>query len=87
MSISRLPLAAVVSAFGAALLMVAVPGAAEAHILQGEAGGFLHGFEHLLSGLDHLLESVIGLEAGHLVSRKPRAAARIALTSNLPVNR
>jgi urease accessory protein len=55
MSISRLPLAAVVSAFGAALLMVAVPGAAEAHILQGEAGGFLHGFEHPLSGLDHLL--------------------------------
>lgn len=55
MSISRLPLAAVVSAFGAALLMVAVPGVAEAHILQGEAGGFLHGFEHPLSGLDHLL--------------------------------
>lgn len=55
MSISRLPFAAVVPAFGAALLMLAAPGAAEAHILQGEAGGFLHGFEHPLSGLDHLL--------------------------------
>ncbi|PJI45634.1 MAG: urease accessory protein [Rhizobium sp.] len=55
MSISRLPLAVVAPAFGAALLMLAAPGAAEAHILQGEAGGFLHGFEHPLSGLDHLL--------------------------------
>ncbi|MBC7148749.1 MAG: HupE/UreJ family protein [Rhizobium sp.] len=55
MSISRLPLAVVASAFGAALLMLTAPGAAEAHILQGEAGGFLHGFEHPLSGLDHLL--------------------------------
>ncbi|HCL63818.1 MAG TPA: urease accessory protein [Rhizobium sp.] len=55
MSISRLLFAVVVPALGAALLMLAAPGAAEAHILQGEAGGFLHGFEHPLSGLDHLL--------------------------------
>lgn len=55
MSISRLPFAVTAPAFGAALLMLAAPGAAEAHILQGEAGGFLHGFEHPLSGLDHLL--------------------------------
>lgn len=55
MSISRLPFAVGAPAFGAALLMLAMPGAAEAHILQGEAGGFLHGFEHPLSGLDHLL--------------------------------
>jgi len=55
MSISRLPFAVAAPAFGAALLMLAAPGAAEAHILQGEAGGFLHGFEHPLSGLDHLL--------------------------------
>lgn len=55
MSISRLSFAAAAPAFGAALLMLTAPGAAEAHILQGEAGGFLHGFEHPLSGLDHLL--------------------------------
>lgn len=55
MSISRLPFAVAAPALGAALLMLTAPGAAEAHILQGEAGGFLHGFEHPLSGLDHLL--------------------------------
>jgi len=55
MSILKLPHAAVVPAFGAAFLMLAAPGAAEAHILQGEAGGFLRGFEHPLSGVDHLL--------------------------------
>ena len=55
MSISKLPHAAVVPALGAAFLMLAAPGVAEAHILQGEAGGFLHGFEHPLSGVDHLL--------------------------------
>ncbi|CAH0339621.1 HupE/UreJ family protein [Rhizobium sp. CECT 9324] len=39
----------------AAAALAAMPGLAEAHILTGEAGGFLHGFEHPLSGLDHLL--------------------------------
>lgn len=38
-----------------ALCALAMPGLAEAHIIQGETGGFLHGFEHPLSGLDHLL--------------------------------
>lgn len=39
----------------AALSLLGLPGLAEAHIIQGETGGFLHGFEHPLSGLDHLL--------------------------------
>jgi urease accessory protein len=38
-----------------ALLLVVLPTAAEAHVLAGEGGGFLHGFEHPLSGLDHML--------------------------------
>ena len=37
------------------LALATVPAAAQAHILQGQAGGFLHGFEHPLSGLDHML--------------------------------
>ncbi|WP_062233809.1 HupE/UreJ family protein [Aureimonas sp. N4] len=32
-----------------------VPGTAEAHILQGQAGGFGSGFEHPLTGADHFL--------------------------------
>ncbi|MFN7009932.1 MAG: HupE/UreJ family protein [Allorhizobium sp.] len=63
MSISKLPPAAfstglsatLPTAFAAALVVLAAPGVAEAHLLQGEAGGFLHGFEHPLSGIDHLL--------------------------------
>jgi len=39
----------------AGLMLAALPAAAQAHILQGQAGGFLHGFEHPLSGLDHML--------------------------------
>lgn len=38
-----------------AATLLATAGVAEAHILTGETGGFLHGFEHPLSGLDHLL--------------------------------
>ena len=38
-----------------ALMLFALPTVAEAHILSGEGGGFLHGFEHPLSGLDHML--------------------------------
>lgn len=34
---------------------LALPSVAEAHVLAGEGGGFLHGFEHPLSGLDHML--------------------------------
>lgn len=37
------------------LALATVPAVAQAHILQGEAGGFLHGFEHPLSGIDHML--------------------------------
>ncbi|MBD3838120.1 HupE/UreJ family protein [Brevundimonas sp.] len=37
------------------LALATVPAVAHAHILQGEAGGFLHGFEHPLSGADHML--------------------------------
>lgn len=37
------------------LTLATVPAVAHAHILQGEAGGFLHGFEHPLSGADHML--------------------------------
>lgn len=40
---------------GFALLVLALPGIANAHVLAGEGGGFLHGFEHPLSGLDHML--------------------------------
>lgn len=36
-------------------LIFALPTVAEAHVLSGEGGGFLHGFEHPLSGLDHML--------------------------------
>ncbi|WP_083638731.1 HupE/UreJ family protein [Rhizobium oryziradicis] len=32
-----------------------MPGIAQAHIIQGGSGGFLQGFEHPLSGADHLL--------------------------------
>ncbi|MFC3162253.1 HupE/UreJ family protein [Ciceribacter thiooxidans] len=37
------------------LALATVPAVAQAHILQGQAGGFLHGFEHPLSGVDHML--------------------------------
>ena len=38
-----------------ALAALAMPGIAEAHISQGNTGGFLSGFAHPLSGADHLL--------------------------------
>lgn len=38
-----------------AFAVIALPTVAEAHVLAGEGGGFLHGFEHPLSGLDHML--------------------------------
>lgn len=34
------------------------PGLAHAHILAGDAGGFLSGFEHPIAGLDHVLAMV-----------------------------
>ncbi|WP_156318663.1 HupE/UreJ family protein [Rhizobium sp. AAP43] len=39
----------------ALVLILLIPSVAEAHLLTGEGGGFLHGFEHPLSGLDHML--------------------------------
>jgi urease accessory protein len=36
-------------------LVALMPGMAQAHIIQGGSGGFLQGFEHPLSGADHLL--------------------------------
>lgn len=51
----RLSPARLLSPVAAVLMLAFVPGIAEAHVLQGQAGGFLHGFEHPLSGPDHLL--------------------------------
>ncbi len=56
----------------AALVLVAVllPGTAFAHIVAGDAGGFVHGFSHPISGLDHILTMVaVGLFAAHLGGR------------------
>ena len=40
---------------------------ASAHIVAGEAGGFLSGFEHPISGLDHILAMVsVGLWGAQL---------------------
>ncbi|MBB4953881.1 urease accessory protein [Agrobacterium vitis] len=36
-------------------LVAMMPGMAEAHVIQGGSDGFLQGFEHPLSGADHLL--------------------------------
>ena len=48
-----------------ALALAAVP--AEAHIRQGEAGGFLSGLDHPVSGLDHIIAMVaVGLWGAQL---------------------
>ncbi|MGG7516333.1 HupE/UreJ family protein [Allorhizobium undicola] len=39
----------------AGVFLIMAPGMAQAHITQGGAGGLLQGFEHPLSGADHLL--------------------------------
>ncbi|MCE6074955.1 urease accessory protein [Agrobacterium vitis] len=53
-----------------ALLVALMPGMAEAHIVQGGAGGFLQGFEHPLSGADHLLAMFsVGLWGAQLGGR------------------
>jgi len=47
-----------------------VPVAASAHVGVGEAHGFVHGFSHPLSGIDHVLAMVaVGLFAAHLGGR------------------
>lgn len=47
--------AAALPALLALLVLAAAPEIASAHITQEGNGGFLHGFEHPLSGADHLL--------------------------------
>ena len=48
----------------AAAVLAALPAAALAHTGHTEPGGFMHGFEHPLGGLDHLLAMVaVGLWA------------------------
>ena len=47
-----------------------VPVAASAHVGVGETHGFVHGFSHPLSGIDHILAMVaVGLFAAHLGGR------------------
>jgi urease accessory protein len=49
------------------LLAFGAPSAASAHIVQGEAVGFLSGFEHPVSGLDHVIAMVaVGLWGAQL---------------------
>lgn len=50
-----------------ALLAAALPGDASAHIVKGEAVGFFSGFEHPISGLDHVIAMVaVGLWGAQL---------------------
>ena len=49
------------------LLAVALPTSAFAHIVRGEAIGFVSGFEHPISGLDHIIAMVaVGLWGAQL---------------------
>ncbi|MBS0361084.1 MAG: HupE/UreJ family protein, partial [Proteobacteria bacterium] len=49
------------------LAFAAAPGIAQAHIVQGEAMGFVSGFEHPISGLDHIVAMVaVGLWGAQL---------------------
>jgi urease accessory protein len=50
-----------------AVVLVAVPPAASAHIVKGEVSGFVNGFEHPISGLDHVIAMVaVGLWGAQL---------------------
>jgi urease accessory protein len=54
----------------AAAILAAGPMAASAHVGTGGAGGFAHGFQHPLGGLDHVLAMVmVGLYAARLGGR------------------
>ncbi|MBB4010161.1 HupE/UreJ family protein [Allorhizobium taibaishanense] len=54
----------------AAAFVALMPGLAQAHIVQGGSGGFLQGFEHPLSGADHLLAMFsVGLWGAQLGGR------------------
>ena len=49
------------------MLALALPSAASAHIVRGEAVGFFSGFEHPISGLDHIVAMVaVGLWGAQL---------------------
>lgn len=53
--------------FAAALLILAAPTIAQAHVVQGEAVGFISGFSHPISGLDHIVAMVaVGLWGAQL---------------------
>ena len=55
--------------FRAALILLLLPTAAFAHVGSGEAGGFLSGFHHPISGPDHVLAMVaVGLWGAQLGS-------------------
>ena len=52
---------------GAAAVFALTPVAADAHVVRGEAVGFLSGFEHPVSGLDHVIAMVaVGLWGAQL---------------------
>ena len=54
---------------GAALLVLLWPGTALGHVDSGQAGGFLSGVQHPISGLDHVLAMVaVGLWGAQLGS-------------------
>ena len=54
----------------AALLMMAASSAAQAHVGVGDTNGFIHGFGHPISGVDHVLVMVaVGLFTAHLGGR------------------
>ncbi|SCW46089.1 urease accessory protein [Rhizobium mongolense subsp. loessense] len=53
-----------------ALVATALPAAAYAHPVAGEAAGFAHGFSHPISGLDHVLAMImVGVFAHQLGGR------------------
>jgi urease accessory protein len=53
-----------------AVALALIPTLASAHVGVGDTHGFVHGFSHPLSGLDHILAMVaVGLFAAHLGGR------------------
>jgi urease accessory protein len=65
--LSRTRLSDLIVAIPLGLLAFGAPSAASAHIVRGEAIGFLSGFEHPISGLDHVIAMVaVGLWGAQL---------------------
>ena len=53
-----------------AVALALIPAVASAHVGIGDTHGFVHGFSHPISGLDHILTMVaVGLFAAHLGGR------------------